>query len=77
LYINKLILGLLLADIAINIHEVSECKVPSRSKDFVATTASGARAVAFTGAYLFKAAAECPWTAYQCAPTLYMCLMWM
>ncbi len=78
-YIYNLILGLLLADIAINLHESYECKVPSRSKDFVdmATTASGARAVAFTGVYLFKAAAECPWTAYQCPPTLCMCLMWM
>jgi hypothetical protein len=55
-------LGLLLAGIAINLHKSSECKVPSRSKDFVdtATTASGARAVAFTGVYLFEAAAECP-----------------
>jgi hypothetical protein len=79
LYIYNLILGLLLADVAINLHESSECKVPSRSKDFVdtATTTSGASAVAFTGVYLFKAAAECPWTAYQCDSTLYMCLMWI
>jgi hypothetical protein len=50
-YIYNLILGLLLADVAINLEESSECKVPSISKDFVdtATTASGARAVAFTG----------------------------
>ncbi len=75
LYIYNLILGLLLADVAINLHDFSECKVPSRSKDFVdtATTASGARAVAFTGIYLFKATAVCPWTAHQRAPkTLYV-----
>jgi hypothetical protein len=79
LYIYNLILVLLLADVAINLHKSSECKVPSRSKDFVdtATTASGARAVVFIGVYLFKAVDECPWTAYQCAPTLGMSLMWM
>ena len=79
LYIYNLILGLLLADVAINLHKSSKCKVPSRSKDFVdtATTTSGARAVAFTRVYLFKADTVCPWTAYQCAPTLVMCLMWM
>jgi hypothetical protein len=50
LYIYNLISGLLLTDIAINLHESSECKVPSSFKDFVdsATTASGAGAVAFT-----------------------------
>jgi hypothetical protein len=37
------------ADIAINLHESSECTVPSSCKDFMdtATTASGARAAAF------------------------------
>jgi hypothetical protein len=72
LNIYNLILALLLAGVAINLHESSECEVPSSSKDFVdtATTTSGARAVAFTGVYLFKAAAVCPWTAYQCAQTL-------
>ncbi len=56
LYIYNLILGLLLVDLAINLHESSKCEVPSRSKDFadMATTSSGAsaRAVAFTGVYL-------------------------
>ena len=62
LYICNLILGLLLADVAINLHDFSECKVLSSSKDFVnkATTASCARAVAVTGVYLFNAAAACP-----------------
>jgi hypothetical protein len=48
LYIYNLISSLLLADVAINLHKSSECKVPSRFKDFVdrATTAS-ARAAAF------------------------------
>jgi hypothetical protein len=66
LYIYNLILGLLLADVAINLHDFSECEVLSSSKDFVdtATTASGTRAVAFTWVYLFKAAAVCPWAAY-------------
>jgi hypothetical protein len=44
-------LGLLLADVAINLHKSSnKCKVPSSIKDFVdtATIASGARAAAFT-----------------------------
>ncbi len=47
--IYNLILGLLLADIAINLHKFSECEVPSSFKDFVdmATTASGAGAAAF------------------------------
>jgi hypothetical protein len=50
LYIYNLILGLLLVDVAINIHESSECNVPSSFKDFVdmATTASGTEADAFT-----------------------------
>jgi hypothetical protein len=50
LYTYNLILGLFLADVAINLHESSECKVPSSCKDFVdtATTDSGARAAAFT-----------------------------
>jgi hypothetical protein len=49
LKIYKLILGLLLADIAINLHKFSECEVPSSFKDFVdmATTDSGAGAAAF------------------------------
>jgi hypothetical protein len=48
-YIYNLIFGLLLADIAINLHESSECEMPSSCKDFVdmATTASGAGAAAF------------------------------
>ena len=51
MYIYNLILGLLLADIAINLHKSSNrCKVLSSFKDFVdtATTASGAGAAAFT-----------------------------
>jgi Mn2+/Fe2+ NRAMP family transporter len=50
LNIYNLILGLLLADIAINLHKSSECKVPHSFKDFVdtATTTSGAGAAAFT-----------------------------
>jgi hypothetical protein len=49
LNIYNLITGLLLADIAINLHKFSECKVLSSFKDFVdaATTASGAGAAAF------------------------------
>jgi hypothetical protein len=49
LYIYNLILVLLLVDIAINLRESSECKVPSSFKDFVdtATTASGTRAATF------------------------------
>ncbi len=49
LNIYNLILGLLLADIAINLHKLSECEVPNSFKDFVdtATTASGAGAAAF------------------------------
>jgi hypothetical protein len=47
--IYNLILGLLVADIAINLHKFSECEVPSSLKDFVATatTASGSGAAAF------------------------------
>lgn len=37
LYIYNLISGLLLADVAIRIHESSECEVPSSFKDFVDT----------------------------------------
>ncbi len=51
MFIYNLILGLLLVDIAINLHEYSdECKKLSSFKDFVdtATTASGAGAAAFT-----------------------------
>jgi hypothetical protein len=50
LNIYNLILGFLLADIAINLHKSSECKVPNSFKDFVdtATTANGAGAAAFT-----------------------------
>jgi hypothetical protein len=51
LYIYNLILGLLLVDMAINLHESSDkCEVLSSFKDFVDTaiTASGARAAAFT-----------------------------
>jgi hypothetical protein len=50
LYIYNLILGLLLLDVAINIHESSLCEVPRSFKDLVdtATTASGAGAAAFT-----------------------------
>jgi hypothetical protein len=48
LYTSNLILGLLLADVAINLCKASKCKVPSSFKDFVdmATTASSARAAA-------------------------------
>jgi hypothetical protein len=51
LYIYNLILGLLLVDIAINLHESSDkCEVLSSFEDFVdtATTASGTAAAAFT-----------------------------
>ncbi len=51
LYIYNLFLGLLLADVAINLHESSDkCEVLSSFKEFVdtATTASGAGAAAFT-----------------------------
>ncbi len=37
LYMYNLISGLLLADVAIHIHESSECEVPSSFKDFVDT----------------------------------------
>lgn len=37
LYIYNLISGLLLADVAINLHESSDCEVPSSFKDFVDT----------------------------------------
>jgi tyrosine-specific transport protein len=37
LYIYNLVSGLLLADVAINLHESSECEVPSSFKDFVDT----------------------------------------
>ncbi len=49
LNIYNIISGLLLADIAINLHKFSECKVQSSFKDFVdaATTASGAGTAAF------------------------------
>jgi hypothetical protein len=51
LYIYNLISGLLLVDIATNLHESSECKVLSSFKDFLdtATTASGGGAAAFAG----------------------------
>ncbi len=52
LYIYNLILGLLMVDVSINLHESSnECKELSSFKDFVdtATTTSGIRAAAFTG----------------------------
>ncbi len=50
MYIYILILGLLLADVAINLHESSKCGVPSSFKDLVdmVTTASGTGAAAFT-----------------------------
>ena len=50
LYIYNLILGLLLADVAINLYESSKCKMPSSFKDFVgtATTTSSASAAVFT-----------------------------
>jgi hypothetical protein len=51
LYIYNLILGLLLADVAISLHEsFDKCKVLSSFKEFVvtATTTSGAGAAAFT-----------------------------
>jgi hypothetical protein len=51
LYIYNLILGLLLVDVAINLHEpFDKCKVLSRFKDFgdTAITTSGAGAAAFT-----------------------------
>jgi hypothetical protein len=50
LYIYSLILGILLVDVAINLHESSKGKVPSSFKDLVdmATTTSGAGAAAFT-----------------------------
>jgi hypothetical protein len=48
LKIYNLILGLLLADIAINLHKFSECEVRSSFKDFMdmatTATATGARA---------------------------------
>jgi hypothetical protein len=49
LYIYNLILGLLLVDIAINLHKSYKCKVPRSFKDLVdtATTARGTRADAF------------------------------
>ncbi len=49
MYFYNLISGLLLADVAINLHKSSKCKVPSSFKDFMdtATTASGARAATF------------------------------
>jgi hypothetical protein len=49
LYIYKLISSLLLADVVINLHESSECKVPSSFKDFMdtATTDSSAGAATF------------------------------
>ncbi len=37
LYVCNLISGLLLADVAINLHESSECEVPGSFKDFVDT----------------------------------------
>jgi hypothetical protein len=45
----NLISGLLLADVAINLHKSSKCEVPSSFNDFVdmATTASSAGATAF------------------------------
>jgi hypothetical protein len=50
-YIYNLILGLLLADVAINLHESSnsKCEVPSSCKDFVDTaiTTSSTKAAAF------------------------------
>ena len=48
LYISNLILGLLLADVAINLHKAFKCEVPSSLEAFMdtATTASGARAAA-------------------------------
>jgi hypothetical protein len=50
LYIYNLISGLLLAEVAINIHEFSKCEVPSSFKDLVdtATTTSSTGAVTFT-----------------------------
>jgi hypothetical protein len=51
LYIYNLILGLLLANVSINLHESSdECKELSSFEDFMdtATTASGAGAAPFT-----------------------------
>jgi hypothetical protein len=50
LYIYNLISGLLLMNIAINLHKSSKCGVPSSLKDLVdtATTASGAGAAALT-----------------------------
>jgi hypothetical protein len=48
-------LGLLLADKAINLYESSKCKVPSSFRDVMntATTASGAGAAAFTEFLVF------------------------
>jgi hypothetical protein len=37
LYISNLILGLLQADVAINLHIASKCEVPSSLEDFVDT----------------------------------------
>jgi hypothetical protein len=50
LYIDNLISGLLLADIAINLHKSSKCEVRSSFKDFMdtATTASSTGAAVFT-----------------------------
>jgi hypothetical protein len=49
LHIYNLILVLLLADVAINLHKSSKCEMPSSFKDFVdtATTTSGAGPAAF------------------------------
>jgi Mn2+/Fe2+ NRAMP family transporter len=49
-YIYNLISGLLLADVAINLHKSSKCEVPSSFKDLVdvATTTSGTGADVFT-----------------------------
>jgi hypothetical protein len=56
LYIYNPILGCLLADVAINLHEsFDKCEVLSSFKDFLdtATTASGAGAAAFTAFLAF------------------------
>jgi hypothetical protein len=53
LYIINLISGLLLADVAINLHESSDCEVPSSFKDFVdATTKSQTAGTLTAGASL-------------------------
>jgi len=55
IYLYNLISGLLLADVAINLHESSECDVPSSFKDFVDTALKSETAgTAMAGASLIS-----------------------